>query len=108
MKNKTVLRKVVGAYRCTQFDGNVSHLQTWLNQWAEERYEVETYNHFLKTSSGFNIPECDAVVFDEQEGIAYPVLNESWICLYECDTLCTVLQLVVMDTDDFNEIMKEI
>lgn len=37
MKNKTVLRKVIGAYRCTQFDGNVSHLQTWLNQWAEEK-----------------------------------------------------------------------
>lgn len=108
MKNKTVFKQLRGAFRCTQFDGNVKHLQTWLNEWDEDRYEVETYGQFLKTSSGFNLPECDAVVFDTCDGIAYPLLDESWICLYEMDTDCTVLQLVVMDNEDFNLMMCEL
>lgn len=73
---------MIGDYRCKQFDGNVSHLQTWLNQWDKERYEAVTRNHFLKTYPGFDVPNCDIVVFDKRDGIVYPVLNEGWICLY--------------------------
>lgn len=73
-------------YFCTKFEGDVKGLEEWLNRHeGSNDFEVLTYEDFLNETSGFNIPDCHAVIFYEPGLQAFPILVGHWVYLsLEC------------------------